>query len=135
MRLYKPVSLSLCVIFTIVGLLFITIPGKVINFFNEFSQALGMQVMPVESHGFYLILAAGYMYLVALLAFLMYRHPEQTSLPFLLFSGKLATSLLSLGMFLFQEQFLIYITNFAVDGLIGVVILFLYTRHNRPGLE
>jgi len=134
MRFYRPVSLFMCVVFALVGLLFITIPAGVINFFNGLSPALGMQVMPVENHGFYLILAAGYMYLVALLAFLMYRHPLDENFPLVLLNAKLATSLLSLAMFLFQEQFLIYVVNFAIDGFLGGVILCFYltlTRHKQ----
>ena len=97
MRLYRPVSLILSIVFAVVGLLFLSIPDRVLMFFNDISGHLGMTLSPVESHSFYVMLAAGYMYLVTLLAFFMYRHPENRMFPLLLAHGKLASSILSIG--------------------------------------
>ena len=131
MKLYRPVSLILCLLFAIVGLLFLVIPDRVLEFFNTISGHLGMSPSPVEGHSFYVVLTAGYMYLVTLLAFLMYRNPENRQFPLILAHGKLASSVLSLGLFLIHEYYLIYITNFVVDGFIGIVVLFFYLKLKR----
>ena len=131
MRPYRPVSLCLGIIFAVVGLLFLFIPGKVLGFFNTLSDWLGMPLTPEYGLGFYPLLAVGYMYLITLLAFLMYRHPGDSHFPFLLMNGKLATSILSLALFLVDEHYLIYITNFVVDGFIGILVLFFYLKMKK----
>ncbi len=91
-----------------------------------------MEEAPASGFHFYLVLTGGYMYLVALLAWLMFRYPGNNDFPFLLANGKIATSLLSLGFFLLHRPFLIYLANFIVDGLIGGLVLGLYhTRKER----
>lgn len=123
MRLYKLFSFTAAVAFAAVGLLFLVSPDSVLIFFNGFSGYCGLPQAPLPGAGFYLVLAAAYMYLVTLLAGLMYRQPEQNIYPFLLAHAKLASSLLSLGLFLMHQPYLIYFTNFVVDGFIGVAAL------------
>jgi hypothetical protein len=122
MRLYRLAALVLAVSFVIVGLLFLLLPDGVISFFNRLSGPLGMAPAPLTGYPFFLVLASGYMYLVALLAWLMFRHPGNRTFSSLLAQGKLATSLISLGFFLFHRPFLIYLANFIVDGLIALVV-------------
>ncbi|MBN2238433.1 MAG: hypothetical protein JW712_01560 [Dehalococcoidales bacterium] len=131
MRFYRPVSLSFCIIFAVVGLLFLFIPDKVIEFFNTLSDYLNMFPMAVEGFGFYQLLAVGYMYAVTVIAFLMYRHPENLRYPFLLIHCKLATSVLSLVFFLFPGHYLMYLANFIIDGFIGALVLFFYLKMKR----
>lgn len=114
--------------FTIVGLIFLFMPKGVLVFFNNISRHLGMVLSPVQGTGFYIILAVGYMYLVALLAYFMYRYPENRYFPLLLVNGKLASSILSLFLFLFHQPYLIYIVNCLIDGLIGFVVLGFYLK-------
>jgi hypothetical protein len=83
-----------------------------------------MPQSPVEGVSFYLILAVAYMYMVTLLAFKMYRHPREKSYPFLLANAKLASSAVSLYLFLIYQPYLIYITNCVVDGCIGLMVLY-----------
>ena len=83
---------------------------------------------------FYIVLAVAYMYLVGLLAFLMYKHPENMYFPLLLANGKLASSLLSLYMFSFHLPFLILVVNCIVDGLIGVAALIFYFKIKKASL-
>jgi len=122
MRLYRLAAIVLAVSFVIVGLLFLLLPDGVISFFNRLSGPLRMAPVPLTGYPFFLVLASGYMYLVALLAWLMFRHPGNRTFSSLLAQGKLATSLISLGFFLFHRPFLIYLTNFIVDGLIALVV-------------
>ena len=131
MKYYRLVSLFLGIVFAIVGLLFLFGTDIVLTFFNDLSGHLEMPTSPVNDLGFYPLLAVGYMYVVTVLAFLMYRSPENSAFPLLLTHSKLATSILSLALFLLHERYLIYITNFVVDGFIGVVILLFYLKIKR----
>jgi len=131
MKFYRPVSLILCIVFAVVGLLFLCVPDRVLIFFNNLSGHMGMAPSPVWDLGFYPLLAVGYMYLVTLLAFFMYRRPGNELFPLLLTHGKLATSIISLALFLIHERYLIYITNFVIDGLIGIVVLLFYLNMKR----
>jgi hypothetical protein len=125
MKLYRAAALALTAGFLIVGALFLAVPGGVLSFFNRLSGPLGMPEAPPVGRPFFLVLASGYMYLVSLLAWLMFKHPENKVFPFLLVQGKLATSLLSLGFFLAHRPFLIYLANFLVDGLIAAGVWWL----------
>jgi hypothetical protein len=130
-RLYRLVSLSLSITFGIVGFIFLTIPGYVLNFFNKISPYIGFLESPVHEIGFYLILAVSYMYLVTLLAYLMYKHPENPSFPFLLINGKSASSIISFALFIIHGQYLIYVTNGIVDGLIALGVFLLFRKVRR----
>ena len=131
MRLYRFAAFVLAVSFVLVGLLFLLFPDAVLRFFNSLSGPLGLPPAPAVGFQFYLALAAGYMYLVALLAWLMFRHPENQSYPGLLISAKLATALCSLAFFVFHRSFLVYLANFVVDGLIGIGVWILRRRQRR----
>jgi hypothetical protein len=122
MRVYRPAAFVLAAGFLAVGLLFLAIPTGVVSFFNRLSGPLGLPEAQPGGHTFYLVLASGYMYLVSLLAWLMFKHPENPTFPMLLFQGKLVTSLFSLGFFFFHRPLLIYLANFCVDGLIAALV-------------
>jgi hypothetical protein len=128
LKMYKLVSLLLMLVFACTGLLFLAIPDRVLALFNTFSASWGMAQSPLTGWHFYLVLAAGYMYLVTVLAFLMFKHPENRYFALLLIHAKLASSVLSLGFFLVQAHYLIYLVNFIIDGIIGIVVLALYLK-------
>jgi hypothetical protein len=134
MKLYRPISLTLVFLFAITGLLFVVIPDKVLILFNHFSPSIGMPQSPVSGFSFYLILATGYMYLVTILAFLMFRHPDNRQFPMLLAQAKLASSVLSLILFMVQSHYLIYLANFIIDGFIGLVVAYLYFKAPKARL-
>jgi hypothetical protein len=131
MKIYKTLSFILMLLFAITGILFLGFPDKVLMFFNTLSSSLGMRQSPVTGWDFYLILAVGYMYLVTFLALMMFKHPNNHYFPLLLTNAKLASSILSLSVFLLQEQYLIYLTNFVIDGVIGIIFLTLYLKIRR----
>jgi hypothetical protein len=131
MHSYKPVSLIFCIIFAIVGALFLFIPDAVLEFFNTLSEYFTMPMMTIDGFGFYQLLAVGYMYGVTLIAFLMYRHPENLRYPFLLIHCKFASSLLSLIYFVFLGSYLMFLVNFAIDGSIGIIVLFYYLKKKK----
>ena len=128
MKFYRITSLSLCIIFILVGLIFLFWTEKVLIFFNSLSGLLGMTPAPIIAGNFYLILAVAYMYLVAVLAYLMFRQPENRYFPLLLVHGKWASALLSLFFFVSESPYLIYLTNFFIDGFLGALSLFFYFR-------
>jgi hypothetical protein len=119
MRLYRPFSFAMLVVFPLVGILFLTAPAGVLGFFNSLSTGLGLPAAPTEVGYFYLGLAVAYMALVSTLAFLMLRHPSNHYFPLLLAVGKLSSSVLSLVLFLFAQRSLACLANFAIDGAIG----------------
>lgn len=131
MKIYKLVSVILMFLFAVTGLLFLFIPDQVLTLFNNLSYSLDMPESPVAGFGFYLILAVGYMYIVTALAFLMYRHPENRYFPQLLAHAKIASSLLSLALFLLHNHYLIYLANFLIDGFIGAVVTMLHIKMRR----
>lgn len=120
-------------IFLIVGCLFLFVPGKVLIFFNSISRYLGTSQAPVPAYNFYVVLAVAYMYLVTLVALLMYKHPENSYFPLLLANGKIASSLLSLFIFIFYEPYLILVVNCVVDGLIGIAAFAFYRKIKSRG--
>jgi hypothetical protein len=130
MRIYKILSLILMALFAVTGMIFLFIPEGVFTLFNSFSANWGMPQSPVTGFNFYLILAVGYMYMVTVLALLMFRHPENQTYPLLLTHAKFASSILSLAFF-FQTNYLVYLANFIVDGVIGAVVLTLYLKARR----
>lgn len=128
MKIYRWISLSMAGVFASVGLMFLFFPKTPILFFNRISPALGFDPSPVEGLGFYIVLAVAYMYLVTLLALQMYRHPGEKIYAVLLAQGKTASSLLSLYLFLVQQPYLIFLANFLVDGMIGILVFVLMKK-------
>jgi hypothetical protein len=61
----------------------------------------------------------------------MFKHPENHYFPLLLIHAKLVSSILSLALFLLQAHYLIYLANFIVDGIIGLVVSILYLKMRR----
>jgi len=134
LQTYKFISLSLAVIFGAVGLAFLFFGAPILEVFNAISASVGMKEGLVVGTGFYVVLAVAYMYLVALLAYLMYRNPERHEYPFLLMNGKLASAVISFGLFLAVQPLLIYLANGVIDGSIGVLAMMMYRRAKRGHL-
>lgn len=128
MKFYRIISLCLCIIFIIVGLIFLFLTAEVSIFFNSLSRVLGMVASPIITQNFYLILAVAYMYLVAVLAYFMYRQPGNRFFPLLLVHAKWASAFLSLYFFFNHSPYLIYLTNFFIDGFLGAGAFYFYIR-------
>jgi len=119
LKLYRPFSLVMLMVFAMVGILFLVVPAGVLGFFNSLSAGLGLSAAPTHISYFYLGLAVAYMTMVSALAFLMFRHPTNHYFPVLLAVGKISSSALSLAMFILAQRSLILAVNFVVDGAIG----------------
>jgi hypothetical protein len=122
---------SLAVTFAVVGLIFVAIPAKVLAAFNWLAAGLGWPESTTEAHTLYLALALGYMYLVTLLAWEMARHPDVRVFPWLLVQAKAASAVVCFGLFVLQEQYLLYLANFVVDGAIALFVWWLCLRAER----
>lgn len=131
MKYYRLISLIFALTFGIVGFIFLLFPEGAFRLFNWLSGYMGMVKSPVGFGDFYLILAVGYMYLVTILAFKMYQYPENKIFPFLLANGKLTSSVISLYFFVFHAQYLIYISNFIIDGAIGLTALYFFNKLSK----
>lgn len=132
-RRYRILSLALAAAFAVVGALFVLFPSAPLGFFNGLSPRFGLPPGPAAGGGFYLILAGAYMSFVTVLAALMARHPEVAWFPLLLAEAKLASAALSWLFFAVGRPHLIYAANGLVDGLIGLLALYLYRRVRRAG--
>ena len=119
---------GLAAVFAAVGLTFLFLPGEVLRLFNGISGRLGMVRSPENGLSLFLALAVAYMYLVTLLAWMMGRRPERRIFPFLLANGKIASALISFGLFFARAPYLIFLANGVVDGLIGCGVLVLCLR-------
>jgi hypothetical protein len=126
---YRTASLIMAIVFAATGLLFLLFSDGVLALFNGISDAIGFPGGPEHAAGFYLGLAVSYMYFVSLIAFMMWRHPRDRMLPFLLINGKAASAILSIGLFVFQQPLLIYATNAVVDGAIAVGVFILHKTY------
>jgi hypothetical protein len=131
MKAYKTFSLILAVIFAVVGLSFLAAPARVIGMFNGLSSSFGLEAAPATGFNFYLALAVAYMYLVTVLAVLMYLHPGKAAYPLLLFHGKIASAALSFLLFFVHMPFLLYLGNGIVDGGIGITALIICLKKKR----
>jgi len=129
--MYRGVSLFLSVIFAATGAVFLLYPDGALSLFNALSRLAGIAESPLHGTGFYQILAVGYMYMVSLLAYLMYRHPENREFPRLLINAKAASAVISLSLYIAASPYLIYIANAVVDGSIAAGLIALMHRMRR----
>jgi hypothetical protein len=130
-RLTRLAGLGLAGTFALVGIIFLSIPDKVLAAFNWLAAGLGWPASTTDGHTLYLALAAGYMYLVTVLAWKMARHPSDRVFPSLLVHAKAASAIICLGLFALHEQYLLYLANFVVDGAIAATIWWLCLRPAR----
>ncbi len=128
---YRLASAVLAASFAAVGALFFAVPEPVLEWFNRLSAPLGLAPAPVQAGSFFPVLALAYMYLVALLAGLMFRRPGNSLLPLLLAQAKLASALLSLVFFFDRAPYLVCLANAVVDGGIGALALRLRRLQKR----
>jgi hypothetical protein len=127
-RTARTLGLSLAVTFAVVGLVFLLIPGRVLAAFNWLSRGLGWPQSPTAAFTLYLALAVGYMYVVTVLAWQLWRHPGERIYAWCLVQAKAASAVVCLGLFAVQEHYLVYLANFVVDAAIAAVVSWLCLR-------
>ena len=130
-RLVRMTGLGLVGTFAVVGVIFLAIPGKVLAAFNWLAAGLGWPESTTQPHTLFLAVAVAYMYVVTVLAWQMARHPDVRWFPWILVQAKAASAIVCIGLFALQEQYLLYLANFVVDGGIAVLVWLLCLRSQQ----
>ncbi len=119
--------------FAVVGILFIAVPSGVLDTISDLGDSLGgFTRAPHSDEQLWLALAFAYMVvitgicLVAQADVVRYR-----PLLLVLAAGKTASSLGSLGFYLFDQDVFIYLLNFLVDGFLALAALWLWSLSGR----
>src|SRR5512133_4154598 len=125
----------LALTFAIVGILFIAVPSGVLDVISDVGEWFGNHNRaPHTQEDLWLALAFAYMVvitgicLVAQADVVRYR-----PLLLVLAAGKTASSLGSLGFYLFDEDVFLYLLNFLVDGALALAALWLWSLAGRVG--
>jgi hypothetical protein len=125
--------------FAVVGILFIAVPNGVLNVISDLGDDLGG--FSRAPHGTeQLWLALGFSYMVAITGICVIAQADvlrYRPLVLLLAIGKTASSLASLGFYLFDDDVFAYLLNFLVDGSLALLALWLWILigriDRRPG--
>ena len=119
--------------FAVVGILFIAVPNGVLDTVSDLGDELGG--FSRAPHGTeQLWLALGFSYMVVITGICLVAQADVVRyrpLLLLLAAGKTASSLTSLGFYLFDEDVFAYLLNFLVDGSLVVVSLWLWSLAGR----
>lgn len=138
MLTYRAIALALAVTFAAVGLVFFLAPGSVATLFEHVSRLLAIPALPAGDiqSGLFRVLTAAFMYLVAWLAWMMFRRPDEAVWPAVLAQAKLASATFSFILIVSQGPSLVLVANGVVDGLLGVLALWLRRQalSRRPGV-
>ena len=127
--------------FAVVGILFIAVPSGVLDTISDLGDSLGDFSRAAHTDE-KLWLALAFAYMVVITGICAVAQADVVRYrPFLLVlaAGKTASSLASLGFYLFDQDVFIYLLNFLVDGFLAVAALWLWSligrvdRHPAPG--
>jgi hypothetical protein len=127
----------LAVSFAVVGILFIAVPSGVLDTISDLGDSLGsFSRAPHTQEDLWLALAFAYMVVITGICVVAQADVVRYR-PFILVLavGKTASSLGSLGFYLFDEHVFIYLLNFLVDGFLALLALWLFSlagRVDRP---
>jgi hypothetical protein len=127
----------LAVSFAVVGILFIAAPNGVGDVISDLGDSLGAFTRaPHTQEQLWLALAFAYMVLITGICLIAQGDVVRyRPLLLLLAAGKTASSLGSLGFYLFDQDVFIYLLNFLVDGFLALLALWLWSlagRVDRP---
>jgi nitric oxide reductase large subunit len=123
----------LAISFAVVGVLFIAVPSGVLDTISDFGEWFGNDTRaPHTQEDLWLALAFAYMVVIAGIC-LVTQNDVVRYRPLLLVlaAGKTASSLGSLGFFLFDQHVFIYLLNFLVDGFLSLLALWLWSLAGR----
>lgn len=123
--------------FAVVGILFIAVPNGVLDTISDLGDSLGdFTRAPHGSEELWLALAFAYMVVITGICLVVQADVVRyRPLLLVLAAGKTASSLGSLGFYLFDQDVFIYLLNFLVDGFLAVAALWLWSlvgRVDRP---
>jgi hypothetical protein len=121
--------------FAVVGILFIAVPSGVLDTISDLGDAIGS--FPRAPHGEeQLWLALGFAYMVVITGICLVAQADVVRyrpLLLVLAAGKTASSLASLGFFVFDDDVFIYLLNFLVDGFLALSALWLWALAGKVG--
>lgn len=135
LRLVRASAAALAVVFAVVGIVFLVIPGDVLAAFNWLASHLGWPKSTRNAFTLYLALSVAYMYIVTVLAVQMARQPGERVYPWLLTQAKAVSSLVCIGLFVLQAHDVIYLANFLIDGAIATFVWWLCLRRSAAGVD
>jgi hypothetical protein len=119
--------------FAVVGILFIAAPNGVLDTISDLGDEIGG--FSRAPHGTeQLWLALGFSYMVVITGLCLVAQADVVRyrpLLLLLAAGKTASSLASLGFYLFDDDVFAYLLNFLVDGSLVLVALWLWSLVGR----
>ncbi len=119
--------------FAVVGLLFIVFQNGVLDFVSDIGDDIGgFTRAPSTDEEFWL--ALGFAYMVVITGICLVAQADVVRyrpLLLVLAAGKTASSLGTLGFYLFDSHVLIYLLNFVVDGFLAVSALWLWSLAGR----
>lgn len=121
--------------FAVVGLLFIVTPNGVGNVISDLGDSLGGFTRAPHTQQ-QLWLALGFAYMVVIAGICLVAQADVVRyrpLLLVLAAGKTASSLASLGFYLFDQDVFIYLLNFLVDGFLALLALWLWSLAGRTG--
>jgi hypothetical protein len=125
----------LAISFAVVGILFIAVPNGVLNTISNLGDDLGgFTRAPHTTEQLWLALAFAYMVVITAICVVAQSDVVRyRPLLIVLAIGKTASSLASLGFYLFDQHVFIYLLNFLVDGFLAVLSLWLWSLAGRIG--
>jgi hypothetical protein len=121
--------------FAVVGALFIAAPNGVLDTLSDLGDEIGG--FSRAPHGDeQLWLALGFAYMVVITGICLVAQADVVRyrpLILVLAVGKTASSLASLGFYLFDDDVFVYLLNFLVDGSLALAALWLWSLAGRVG--
>jgi hypothetical protein len=123
----------LAVSFAVVGILFIAVPSGVLDTISDLGDSLGgFSRAPHGEEQLWLALAFAYMVVIAGICLVAQADPVRyRPLLLVLAAGKVASSLGSLGFYLFDDDVFVYLLNFLLDGFLAAAALWLWSLSGR----
>jgi hypothetical protein len=121
--------------FAAVGILFIAVPDSLLDWLTDFGDAIGsFAAAPPSDERLWLALGFAYMVVIAGICLVVSLDVVRYR-PFLLVlaAGKSASSLASLGFYVWQDDVFAYLLNFIVDASLVGVALWLWVLAGRVG--
>ncbi len=121
--------------FAVVGILFIAVPSGVLDTISDLGDSLGSFTRaPHTQEQLWLALAFAYMVVITGICIVAQADVVRyRPLLLVLVAGKTASSLGSLGFYLFDQHVFIYLLNFLVDGFLALLALWLWSLAGRVG--
>ena len=121
--------------FAVVGILFIAAPDGVLSVLDDVGDWFG-DFSPAPETTEQLWLGLGFAYMMVITGICLVVSTDVVRyrpLLLVLAAGKAASSLSTLGFYLFDDDVFAYLLNFLVDGFLVGVALFLYSVAGRVG--